>query len=293
MRSTDSLSQPPVQPPCYTLVKPRRRVIPLLIDAPHSGAVLPEDFDFICSLADLRQSDEFYVDRFADLAEAYGGTILKAVVSRAYIDLNRPIGDLPPGICDQPIPWPLSRSRRVLYGIGLIRHLVRPYEPVYANPLTLDAIQRRIRDYYDPYYAVLGQELHALRDQFGRVLHINLHAMPNVGIDGVVMPDIVLGDHDGHSCGRVYREMLRKFFEGRGLKVAINNPYKGVELTRRFARPRQGVHCIQLEINKALFMDEATFAPNDGMDELRGVFRDLWAHIADMFDVLSVPKAAE
>lgn len=280
-------------PPCYTLEKPKRAPVPILVDTPHSGAVLPEDFEFICDLSDLRQSDEFYVDRFAEMVLPFGGTLLKAVVSRAYIDLNRPVGDLHPSICDQPIPWPLSRSRRVMYGIGLIRHLVRPHQPVYGAPLSLDAIKARISNYYDPYYAVLGEELHGLRDRFGRVLHINLHGMPGVGVDGGAMPDIVLGDHDGHSCGRVYREMLRKFFEAQGLKVAINAPYKGVELTRRFARPRQGVHCLQVEVNKALFMDEASLAPHEGMDEMRALFRDLWAHLAGIFNSLSIPQAAE
>lgn len=282
-----------VETPCYNLVRPVKKAIPLLVDAPHSGGVLPEDFDFICDLADLRQSDEFYVDRFAHYSVSSGATFLKANVSRAYIDLNRPISDLHPALCEQPIPWPLSRSKRVMYGIGLIRHLVRPFEPVYAEPLTLHAIEERIRNYYDPYYEILGSELHKLRDTHGRVLHINLHSMPNIGVDGLRMPDIVLGDHDGHSCGRVYREMLKSYFESQGLRVAINQPYKGVELTRRFAKPRQGIHCLQLEINKALFMDEQTLAPHDGIDDIEILFKGLWRHIREMFDALAIPQAAE
>ena len=276
----------------YLLATPEKAAIPLLVDAPHSGVLLPEDFDFICSLGDLRQSDEFYVDQFGDKAVAQGGVFLKAMVTRAYIDLNRPIGELHPNVCAQPIPWPLSRSKRVMYGIGLIRHLVRPFEPVYAAPLPLSVIEARIKHYYDPYYQVLGDELHRLRDQFGRVLHLNLHGMPNIGIEGSPMPDIVLGDHDGHSCSRAYREMIKKFFESHGLKVVINNPYKGVELTRRFAKPRQGIHSLQIEINKALFMDETTMATNDGMGDMLAIFQALWQEIAEMFDV-DVAKAAE
>lgn len=282
-----------VKTPCYNLLKPSKRSIPLLVDAPHSGGVLPDDFDFICDLADLRQSDEFYVDRFGAYAVSSGGTFLKANISRAYIDLNRPISDLHQALCDQPIPWPLSRSKRVMYGIGLIRHLVRPFEPVYGRQLSLAEIEQRIQEYYDPYYTILGQELHDLRDAHGRVLHIDLHSMPNIGVDGLRMPDIVLGDHDGHSCGRIYRDMLKNFFESHGLRVAINHPYKGVELTRRFAKPRQGIHCLQLEINKALFMDEQSLAPHDGIDDVEKLFKALWKHIAEMFDTLSVPQAAE
>lgn len=282
-----------VKTPCYNLSRPTRNEIPLLVDTPHSGGVLPEDFDFICNLADLRQSDEFYVDRFASYAVGNGATFLKANVSRAYIDLNRPVSDLHPSLCEETIPWPLSRSKRVMYGIGLIRHLVRPFEPVYAQPLTLQQIEQRIAQYYTPYYDALGAELHRLRDTHGRVLHIDLHSMPHIGVDGVRMPDIVLGDHDGHSCGRIYRDMLKNFFESHGLRVVINHPYKGVELTRRFAKPRQGIHCLQLEINKGLFMDEKTLAPHDGIDEVEALFKALWAHIADEFDTLSMPQAAE
>lgn len=264
-----------------------------MIDSPHSGTFLPEDFAFACGIADLRQSEDSYVDQFADSAPLLGAVVLKALVSRSYIDLNRALGALHPSICSEPIPWPVSRSKRVMYGMGLIRHLVRPHEPVYARPLTLAEIEWRIDQYYTPYYAALGEEITTLKQRFGRVLHLNLHAMPQIGFDGAIQPDIVLGDHDGHSCGRVYREMLKRHFESHGLKVVINNPYKGVELTRKFARPRQGIHSLQIEINKALYMDEATMALHDGMTEIKGVFDGLWHAIAEMFLATELPMAAE
>lgn len=280
----------------YTLTPPRgAAAIPLVVDCPHSGSILPEDFHFICNLADLRQSEEPYLDRFTAGLPEKGGTFLKAHISRAYIDLNRSISDLHPSMCIEEIPWPLHRSKRVTYGIGLIRYLVWPQQPVYAAPLTLEQIKHRIAHYYDPYYAVLGETLKHLREEFGRVLHINLHAMPQLGADGSPQPDIVLGDHDGHSCGRVYREIIKKTFELHGLKVVVNNPYKGVELTRRFARPRQGYHAIQIEVNKALFMDETTGAAHDGAREMKRIFTDLWTVLHDMLTQRpsSVTKAAE
>lgn len=282
-------------PRCYELVKPESPSIPLLVDSPHSGSLIPEDFDFICSLSDLRQSEDSYVDQFAAQVPRQGGIVLKALVSRAYIDLNRALGDLYPGLCSEPIPWPLHRSKRVMYGMGLIRHLIRPHEPVYANPLSLAEIEARIDHYYLPYYEVLEENLHLLRDMFGRVLHVNLHAMPYLGFDGSPLPDIVLGDHDGHSCARMYRETIRRYFESRGLKVAINTPYKGVELTRRFAKPRQGIHAIQIEVNKALYMDEQTLAFNDGMPELKRIFNGLWEHLAEHLRPaqMDMPQAAE
>jgi N-formylglutamate deformylase len=275
------------------LTEARNGFTPLVVDSPHSGILLPEDFNFICSLGDLRQSDEFYVDRFGDSATKHGGTFLKAMVSRAYIDLNRAVGDLHPSICEVPIPWPISRSKRVMYGIGLIRHLIRLQEPVYAAPLMLADIEHRIDHYYKPYYAALENSLTTARDVCGRVLHINLHSMPNIGIDGSPLPDIVIGDHDGHSSARLYRDRVKKYFESCGLKVVVNNPYKGAELTRRFAKPRQGIHCLQIEINKALYMDEATFALHDGMSELVDIFNGLWEDLAGVLQTTAIPKAAE
>jgi N-formylglutamate deformylase len=277
----------------YDLKTPARKAVPLVIDSPHSGTLLPEDFHFTCSLADLRQSDEFYVDRFGERGVKYGATFLRALVSRAYIDLNRPIGDLHPSLCSEKIPWPLNKSKRVTHGIGLIRHLVRPEQPIYDRKLTLGEIQHRIIHYYDPYYAALENALLNAKAASGRVLHINMHGMPSIGADSKPMPDIVLGDHDGHSCGRPYRETVKNLFESYGLKVLVNDPYKGVELTKRFAKPRQGVHSLQIEVNKTLYMDENTLAATDDLQELLPVFDDLWATLADMLSEAVMPKAAE
>jgi N-formylglutamate deformylase len=286
----------PGVPKIYDLKKPHAANVPLVVDSPHSGSILPEDFNFICALHDIRQSEDSYIDRFAASAPKRGVTVLRSLVSRAYIDLNRAIGDLHPDICAEEIPWPIHKSKRVAYGMGLIRHLVRPKEKMYASPLTLAEIESRIKHYYDPYYVALERELRAAHDAHGRVLHLNLHAMPAVGADGVPLPDVILGDHDGHSCGRAWREAVKACFERHGLKVVVNHPYKGVELTRRFAKPRQGFHSLQIEINKSLYMDEHTLALHDGFAELEKIFNTLWMELSQMLTVDSkdvLPKAAE
>jgi N-formylglutamate deformylase len=269
------------------------RAIPLVVDSPHSGSILPPNFEFICALDDLRHAEDSYIDQFARAVPVLGGTFLQALINRAYIDLNRAIGDLHPDVCAETIPWPLSRSRRVSFGMGLIRHLIRANEPVYAAPLTLAQIKHRIETVYEPYYEVLQNALTEAKERFGRVLHINLHAMPSISFDSSPEPDIVIGDHDGHSSARAYREWLKQAFERRGLKVVINHPYKGVELTRRFAKPRQGFHSLQLEVNKALYMDEATLAFHDGKNELQALFDDVWRDLADWLQPDEMRHAAE
>ena len=280
--------------PCFKLFQPVGPAIPLVVDSPHSGGIFPEDFHFTCSIHDLRASEDSYVDQFGAKVPQAGGTFIKALVSRAYIDLNRAVGDLHPDICDSPIPWQIHRSKRVMYGLGLIRHLIRFGEPVYDGPLPLADIKHRIQHYYHPYYEVLGQALTQAHEQFGRVLHVNIHSTPNIGVDGAPQPDIILGDHDGHSCGRIYRDTIKRYFESCGLRVVVNNPYKGVELTRRFSRPRQGYHSIQIEINKALYMDEATLAFNDTQPEMQQIMNGLWDYLAQtILAGVQMPKAAE
>lgn len=282
-------------PKVYDLKKPGAASVPLVVDSPHSGSLLPEDFHFICSLQDIRQSEDSYMDRFAAGAPRHGAAVLRALTSRAYIDLNRAVSDLHPDVCAEDIPWPIHRSKRVQYGMGLIRHLVRPKENMYAAPLPLAAIEHRIKHYYEPYYAALESELKAAHQSFGRVLHVNLHAMPAIGADGAPLEDVILGDHDGHSCARMYREAVKKVFESHGLKVVVNHPYKGVELTKRFAKPRQGFHSIQIEVNKSLYMDEQTLALHDGFHEMQKVFDDLWKNLATLLapQESEMPKAAE
>ncbi len=282
-------------PKVFDLKKPDAASIPLVVDSPHSGSLLPEDFAFACSLEDIRQSEDSYVDRFTASAPQHGATVLRALTSRAYIDLNRAPSDLSPEVCETDIPWEIHRSKRVQYGMGLIRHLVRPNEKMYAAPLSLADIEYRIRHYYEPYYAALETELKAAHDSFGRVLHVNLHAMPAIGADGTPLEDIILGDHDGHSCARLYREEVKKIFERHGLKVVVNHPYKGVELTKRFAKPRQGFHSLQIEVNKALYMDEQTLALHDGFHPLQKVFDTLWRDMAQILapEDQDLPKAAE
>lgn len=276
------------------LVPPAKgRIAPLVVDSPHSGSILPEDFDFICSLADLRHSEDSYVDSFAKAVPSVGGTFLQALISRAYIDLNRALSDLHPDVCSETIPWPLIRSKRVECGMGLIRHLVRPKETIYDPPLSLEQIRNRIATVYDPYYDTLQRALNEAHAAFGRVLHVNLHAMPSIGFDGAAQPDIVLGDHDGHSCARAYREWFKNYFERCGLKVVINYPYKGLELTKRFSKPRQGFHSIQLEINKGLYMDENTLALHSGKNELQKLFDKMWVDVAQWLAPATLANAAE
>lgn len=248
-------------------------VAPLLLDSPHSGNIYPEDFRFSCPQSWLRQTEDAMVDRlFAD-APQQGVTFLHALFARSYIDPNRAESDIDPRLLDGLWPGPLAPTERSLAGHGLIRHLCRG-APVYAEKLTVDEVKRRIETCYRPYHALLEKTLGELKNRFGMVWHINCHSMPSPAQHAALSPqnppaDFILGDRDGSSCERAFTAFAAMTLRARGYRVALNDPYKGVEIIARYGKPDAGVHSLQLEISRALYMDEKTLQPAAGFEKTR------------------------
>lgn len=242
--------------------------LPLVFDSPHSGRDYPEDFGFSCPFDILEKAEDNYVDDLFAPVPAHGGTLLCALFPRTYIDVNRAVDDIDPDLLapgfEDEWPHPFNPTQRAHAGIGLIRRVVRPGVPVYNRKLNAKEISHRIENYYKPYHAELSKLIESYHYDFGQVWHINCHSMPQGG--GVskilshaalnAMPDFVLGDRDGTSCELAFTHALRDCLKGLGYRVAINNPYRGVELVRRYSGPATGRHSIQIEINKGLYWDE-------------------------------------
>lgn len=256
----------------FTIIKPSAP-LPLVFDSPHSGTRYPADFRYACAFPDLEKAEDKYVDDLFSVAPKTGATFLCAHFPRSYIDVNRAEDDIDPGLLSRDWPFggirPTSRSDA---GIGLIRRLVKPGTPVYARALEPEEILRRIEGYYRPYHAALKTTLDNLHYDFGQVWHINCHSMPAssaypkqaLGLAGQrpVTADFVLGDRDGTTCDYAFIDLVRNYLKSRGYKVAINDPFKGVELVGRYAAPARGRHSLQIEINKSLYMDEETGRKN-------------------------------
>ncbi len=255
-----------------------QKAVPLVFDSPHSGRFYPADFDYSCPHDALVQAEDNHVDRLFDHVSAHGAFFLKALFPRTYIDVNRAEDDIDPDLLDAPWPHIAKPSARSHAGIGLIRRIVKPGIPVYSRKLGTDEIRHRINDYYKPYHAALAQLIRTLHYNFGESWHVNCHSMPSPKYDtnGIYSfyraPDFVLGDRDGTTCAADFTYALKEFLQNQGYYVAVNNPYKGVELVRRYAAPDKGRHSLQLEINKALYWDDARGAPNENYAHLQ---RDL------------------
>ncbi len=252
-----------IAPEIASLSRPENP-LPLIFDSPHSGRDYPADFGFSCPFDLLQKAEDNYVDELFESVPAHGGTLLCALFPRTYIDVNRAGDDIDPDLLADVWPGAINPSSRSHAGIGLIRRVLKPGITVYDRKLDVNEVLHRIENYYKPYHRQLEILMAEMHYSFGQVWHINCHSMPhNGGFTRVLaravpsgMPDFVLGDRDGTSCDLTFTHALRDFLKGLGYRVAINNPYRGVELIRRYADPATGRHSIQIEINKALYWDE-------------------------------------
>lgn len=264
----------------FTIHKPKK-TIPLVFDSPHSGHHYPEDFGYACDHTHLAAAEDKYVDELFESAPQHAATLLLAHFPRAYIDVNRREDDIDTELLDEEWsgPFPIAPSSRSHAGIGLIRRLVKPGVPVYDRPLTSEEIVMRIEKYYRPYHTALENLLRDAHYNYGQVWHINCHSMPNasaypkrgIGLVGnrAKPVDFVLGDRDGTSCSFDLTRSLRDFIKSLGYTVSVNDPFKGVELIDKYSAPGAGYHSLQIEINKALYMDEETQEKTKNFNELK------------------------
>ena len=262
--------------------------LPLVFDSPHSGTDYPDDFDHAADPLTLRHAEDTHVaDLWAD-AVAAGAVLLEAHFPRSYVDANRAPDDMDPAQIDGAYPAALNPTVKSQLGIGLCWTRVPPGgEPLYTRRLTADEVAARVARYHRPYQARLRALLDDSHSRWGAVWHVNCHSMQEVAsamstqARGTPRPDFVLGDRDGAACEPGLTETVRAFLVARGYSVAVNDPYKGMELIRANGDPASGRHSMQIEVNRKLYMDEATRVPNAGYDALKACFAALSLHLSD------------
>jgi N-formylglutamate amidohydrolase len=263
---------------------PTGPALPLVFDSPHSGRDYPEDFGHAVPVDLLRRAEDAFVDELIESAPSYGATLLQALFPRSYIDPNRHEHEVDPAMLGEPWPHPILSSEKSEMGLGLVRRLIKGNVDIYDRHLSADEIRARIEGFHRPYVAELERLLDGAHETHGIAWHINCHSMRSAGRKrGQRIPraDIVLGDRDGTSCGPAFTAFVAEVARGLGYRVAINDPFKGAELVARFGRPVEGRHSLQIEINRALYMDEdriekrADFAAfKQDMDRLIGAIAE-------------------
>jgi N-formylglutamate amidohydrolase len=248
---------------------------PLVFDSPHSGAHYPADFDHVAPRALLRRTEDAFVDELVAAAPRHGATLLNALFPRSYIDPNRDVWDIDPGLLSEPWPGRLRPGKKTRLGVGLIRRYAVDGVPVYRDPLAPGEVRARIDGYYRPYRAELGAALDRAHRAFGAVWHVNWHSMRAIG--SRITPegkrarraDIVLGDRDGRSCEPAFTAFVADAFAGLGYTVAVNKPYQGASLIRHHGAPHRRRHSLQIELNRRLYMHEDRVEKHGGFDRLK------------------------
>ncbi len=253
--------------------------LPLVFDSPHSGTAYPEDFNHICNMSDLERAEDKHVDDLFSAAPDHGACLLSALFPRSYLDVNRAHDDIDPELLSENWPFDpaINPTNRSHAGIGLIRRLVKPGEPVYDRQLSPIEIKSRIDTYYHPYHDTLKKLIEGAHYNFGQVWHINCHSMPSSNhsqgslgrINPIITPDFVLGNRDGTTCDIGFTHYLRDKIKAMGYKVSINDPYKGVELVERYSSPATGRHSIQIEICRSLYLNEDTYEKSKNYENLK------------------------
>lgn len=279
------MTTPPNGP--FTIVEPPVAPVPLVLDSPHSGSWIPAGLPLAVSEWDLREPEDSFVDQLWAEAPAHGATLLAATFSRAYVDPNRHAGDVDPDLLDEPWPHPTSPSGKALIGKAVVWRTLEDGRPIHSRRLAAAELAERIDGCLLPYQRALATLIDAAHARHGVCFHVNCHSMRAVagpmgeGGAGTARADIVLGDRDGSTCSADFTALVRDTLTGFGYDVRINDPYKGVELVRASGDPARGRHSLQLELNKRLYMDEATRLRTAGFDALRRDLGRLLAVLAD------------
>jgi len=274
--------------PPFVLSEPAAQTIPFVFNAPHAGAIYPASF-LASSRLDavaLRRSEDAYVDElFASVTEL-GAPLMAARFPRAYLDLNREPYELDSRMFDGRLPpFANTRSMRVAGGLGTIPRIVADGQEIYHSRLAVDEALHRIEWLYKPYHRVLRQLLRRTAELFGHAVLIDCHSMPSSSVtrDDGSKADIVLGDRYGTSCASPLIDLVEAALRARGYTVTRNKPYAGGFITEHYGEPASGRHALQVEINRALYMDERSMVKRSGFavlaEDLFGAFAQVVAEL--------------
>ncbi|CAH1663934.1 MAG: N-formylglutamate amidohydrolase [Chelatococcus sp.] len=247
----------------FQVMEPKAQTVSAVFNAPHSGRVYPKAFLATARLDpfSLRRSEDTHVDALFGAAVDLGAPLLTASFPRAYLDVNREPYELDPRMFEGRLPpFANTRSLRVAGGLGTVPRIVGDGQEIYREKLAVSEALRRIEWLYKPYHRTLRQLMARTMRQFGSVLLVDCHSMPSVGAsrEEPLRADFVLGDRYGTSCASGVTQRVEQELRTRGYRVVRNKPYAGGFITEHYGEPNAGRHALQIETNRALYMNERT-----------------------------------
>ncbi len=256
---------------------------PLVFATPHSGRIYPESLMTASRLnADtIRRSEDAHVDTLIEAAPDHGITVIAAHLARAWLDVNREAWELDASMFEGEVPaYARGVTAKVAAGLGSIARVVGDGQEIYRRKLTFAEASDRVETVHVPYHAALAALLTAARRRHGAAVLVDWHSMPSAAVG--VGCDIVLGDRFGAACSPTAIRLAEQGLSDLGYRVSRNAPYAGGYTTQHYGRPHRGVHALQIEINRALYMDEKTLSLTAGFATLKADLDQLFASLARM-----------
>ncbi len=271
----------------YHLARPKARTTSVVFASPHSGRNYPEAFlrRAVLDAREIRSSEDAFVDLLYADAPDHGAPLLTACAPRAYLDLNRGPDELDSALIEG--VRRNAHNPRIASGLGVIPRVVANGRYIYKGKISLAEAHTRIANCWRPYHDQLQTLLDESNNAFGEAILIDCHSMPhealqNVGPPGAARPDVVLGDRFGATAAASVVEQVEAAFASAGLRVARNMPFAGAFITQHYGRPSKQQHAIQVELDRALYMDEQTLKPHADFDAFKTLLNGVIAELTDI-----------
>ncbi|MGI8524664.1 MAG: N-formylglutamate amidohydrolase [Pseudolabrys sp.] len=273
--------------PPFEISEPAEAAGPVLFNSPHSGSTYPREFLAASRLniATLRRSEDSFVDDLVSGVVKRGYPLMRAHFPRCFVDVNREPYELDPRMFDGRLPsFANTRSMRVAGGLGTVARVVGDAQEIYDQRLPVDDALRRIETLYKPYHRALRRLFSKLHRAFGAAVLVDCHSMPSIAghKDERARPEFVIGDRYGTSCTGVVSECVEQTLRSRGYGVSRNKPYAGGFITEHYGNPAAGLHAVQLEINRALYMDERIHDRGSGFQALAADLETLAGRLGEI-----------
>jgi N-formylglutamate deformylase len=273
--------------PPFEVLEPQDWRAAIVFNSPHSGRVYPPAFlsQSRLDLGVLRRSEDSFVDELIAGVVPRGHPLMRAHFPRCYVDVNREPYELDPRMFDGRLPsFANTRSMRVAGGLGTVARVVGDSQEIYQERLPVAEALRRIEVLYKPYHRTLRRLLTRVHRSFGAAVLVDCHSMPSTagGREERPRAEIVVGDRYGTSCTALVTDTLERSFRELGYTVGRNKPYAGGFITEHYGNPSAGTHAVQIEVNRALYMDETFYQPNDNFDQLAHDMMEISDRLADI-----------
>jgi len=277
-----------VSPP-FEIMEPAEWRAPIIFNSPHSGSAYPDQFlnASRIDLPTLRRSEDSFMDELITDLSGRGFAVIRVHFPRSYVDVNREPYELDPRMFIGRLPsFANTRSMRVAGGLGTIPRVVGDGQEIYRERLSVDDALGRIETLYKPYHRALRRLINKVHQAFGTVVVVDCHSMPSIGVsrDEPRRPDIVIGDRYGTSCAPLLPDLVEETMTGLGYSVGRNKPYAGGFITEHYGNPASGLHTVQLEFNRAIYMDERRREKGPRFAQVAADF----AKLADMLATISL-----